>query len=216
MNYFIKLGREFGHAYMSFFNSLANGSERMQIDLGFYGVDNFKDSWTQKERLGYQIYLLAKEGALHINLISKIVEIVMTEYYSILPEEIKNKIFQSAGLLFAHVVGKAAAAKVLTRVLLKKILYNHTKLPNVEQIVKAADSAIYIFLAESVFDQSARGANYLKANLPRLYNKLYNENLEALFFVVQKPLEPYVKLIKLCGSQHEEFEKEVCKMYENL
>jgi hypothetical protein len=216
MNYFIKLGRELGHAYMSFFDSLDKGSERIEIDLGFYGVDNLKDSWTQKERFGYEVYLLAKDGVMHINLLSKIIDIVMTQYFSLLPNKATKSLLKSAGMLSAHVAGRTVAAKVMTRIFLKKILYNYTKIPNVDKIVKVADNVIYVFLLEALLDESAKGANYLQVHLPRLYRKLYSENLESLFFIVQKPLEQYLKLIELCYTDHQRFETQACKMYEKL
>lgn len=102
---------------------------------------------------------------------------------------------------------------MLTRIVLRKIFHRLVRESIAKKIVKVADNIIRVAVAEGIFDESAKGANYLKNNFPKLYKKLYDENLEALFFIVRKPLQRYLDLIKVYQTNKTEYEKELCKLY---
>jgi hypothetical protein len=229
-DYMIGLDTALWSGVKSIPKSLKLGTQEVGEMIGVAGINKFGDAWGAHLDLLKFILKSAKYGFKEINPLYKLIQLVLGEYYKILPDCALKAIAAKAGYGAAYMVGRSLIARKMldfvTKSVTKKVLESLLKLEFFEELtskvilsVVSADTVVGVLVTvvilESIVKESEDAAQRLHKQHPNIYQILKDEELIGGYFIVEKPLEPYLNAISKQAKSPVEFHQQTISRYCN-
>ena len=212
----------------SVFQSLSLGIVETKKALGVSGISAAGEVWGAHKNLLIFIAKAAKLIVEERNPLFDLAEIILTNYYQILPDCVLKALALKAGYEAAFITGRTFVGKKIVTHLAKEItkqiviaiveteVYKKLASEIVISAVAAADvigTVITLVILESLVKESQDAAQRLQKQLPNVYNELQSRGLIGGYFIVEKVLHPYVNAIDQHNKSPVEFNQEAIKRY---
>lgn len=127
----------------------------------------------------------------------RMITIIIDEFYSKLDNKgkkaIEHHIEYAGASVFGRVSGQMAVSQISAMMILKNIKGGRLYRASIRSLSSAIVNAPML---QGTIEEAARAARRLNQISPIIYNKLYAEYLEMLFFLVEEPMMPYVPFIE--------------------
>jgi hypothetical protein len=224
----VDVGTALGKGVCSAGMDIVYGIERTGEGLGIRGADRVAQIGSENEYLAKLLVELLKHGVTTIQSpLFRIIVEILVEYYSHFPEPVLKKLAKAAAVGAGYMAGRMVIGKALAKAVAVRIAGVIASSVAYKQFARklcvsaGAGSTgigipITLLMLQGVAQRASNGSKRLSREFPELYRKLRAQNgLDMLFFLVERPLEKYLKAISLAKSQKQAlFEQEVSKLYE--
>lgn len=148
--------------------------------------------------------------------IRKLITIVITDFYSKLDESGKQAVNDKIGYGAGRFGGRAGAQFIVAQYIAKRILAGITTAEAFKRFVRVGSSfSLNILLIQGLIEESARASRRMRVNYPQTYIKVSPMNLDMVYFLVEKLLEPYLKFINSHPVTCKEIQHDLCKILSN-
>lgn len=160
-----------------------------------------------------RFYRVLKSLATNEGPVRQLVTIVITDFYNKLDEKgknaINNKLNYSDAKLGSRVgvqaaITKAIADRIISRVRMSKVMSRVTRV--------ASAVTFNIVMIQGMIEEAARASRRMKAKYPQTYFKVSPMNLDMVYFLAERELEPYLMYINSHPIQCKGIENEICKI----
>ena len=208
----VDTGTALGKGIYSVGEDIVLGLERSGEGLGMSGYNRIS-------QIGYEdgmIVSLIKEtselGYKERSPLYKAIKIILTEYYSKIPEEVLKTIAEKSGILAAYMTGRMHIGKQLAAFIAKRIAFKIAASAVFKQLatkisVSSAASASWIgtpiglLMGQGVLQRSSYGSHRLQKEFPKVHLSLRKANgLDFVYFLIEEPLKKHLKAIKMANS----------------
>lgn len=208
-----------GNGIYSVGEDLYYGTERTAEGLLIDGVDRAAEIGTENELLANLLQDLFKYGVTAPESpLFKIVSEIMAKYYENVPEDLLKKIAKAAAIsVGGYTVGRMVIGKTVATAIAKKVAVKVAQTTAYKQFAKklgvsaAAGSTgigipITLTMFQGVAQRSSHASKRLREGHPMLYRDLRRQKgLDMLYFLVEKPLKPYLDGIALAHRDRNKF-----------
>jgi|GEM_PF-5715676 hypothetical protein len=182
--------------------NLFNGVKEIGKMSGFSGKRKFFSSWLSNIRFVEFLYALIKTPFVQHGPLYRIIYIIVKVYLEQFPEDALKKTAEGLGLLFARRAGKIILVPVLAEFLTEQIMCAcGVKLALREVLSSVVGAALAIALYEGTVEQAEAASKLLKAHHPNIYHELRIRNLDMGYFMVEKPLNTFLKKHKVAYTK---------------
>ncbi len=211
------------HGVESFGDSIYLGTK---VVADFSGLDfsaQYQDAATGIRLIEFLIKV-AKISVHADNPVTRIIEIVLKEYYEQFPEcaieRLSHDVLKGAGYATGRYILAGKIAKAIATRIANKVLES-TVFKELEQKVATGGvsaetgvgASVTILLSASVIEKSKEAAQNLQQESPQLYQTLLDQKLLGGYFLVEHPLKHYINGILAYNKSHEEFEGQAKQRY---
>lgn len=113
----------------------------------------------------------------------------------------------------AKLGSRTGAQFLLTRTISDKIITSLRTQKLTSAIVRGgATVALNIVMVQGLIEEAARASRRMKEKYSSTYMKVSPMNLDMVYFLVERPLEPYLMFIHSHPIQCKGIENEICKL----
>lgn len=145
--------------------------------------------------------------------IRQLIIIVITAFYSKLDENAKKAVNNKMGYSDSKLGSRTGGQFYLTRALADKIIARiQTSRLGSYLLRGTATLTFNAIMIQGIIEEAARASRRMKENYLEMYMKVSPVNLDMVYFLVEKPLEPYLIYIHSRSMQCQRIEDEICKI----
>jgi len=145
--------------------------------------------------------------------IRQLISIVITEFYSKLDENGKKAINDKMGYSDAKLGSRTGAQFYLARRLSDKIVAQVQTSALGGYLLRGASTLTFnVIMIQGIIEEAARASRRLAAKYTSTYVQVSPKNLDMVYFLVEKPLEPYLAYIHSHPMQCKGIQDEICKI----
>lgn len=149
----------------------------------------------------------------HEEPIRQLITIVITDFYAKLDEDGKKAINDKLYYSDAKLGSRTGAQFLLTRTISDKIITSLRTQKLASAIVRGgATVGLNIVMVQGLIEEAARASRRMKEKYSSTYMKVSPMNLDMVYFLVERPLEPYLMFIHSHPIQCKGIENEICKL----
>ncbi|MBM7066088.1 hypothetical protein [Actibacterium sp. 188UL27-1] len=209
-----------GEGALSVGEDFVGGIERTAEGLGVRGTDRIVEIGTENEILwGLLTKTVNTSISVAGNPLTAAITRVIVEYYEFLPEDLALDAAKKAGASVApgmagKAIAKAIAKKLATRLALKVAASTAFKQLATKLGISAGTTAsgvgipISLALFQGTAQRASKGSRKLKMLDRQIWSDLRKSGgLDMIYFLVEKPLEPYMAGIILARKSQPLFER---------
>ncbi|QCT22507.1 hypothetical protein FEM41_24140 [Jejubacter calystegiae] len=188
------------------------GVVRTWEDLGVTGNREKYRNQEETERF----FLMIKSLGNPESPLRRLITIVITEFYQKLDERgkaaVDNQLGYGAGAIGARVTGQIVIAQTVASQIIKRVMIDKA----FQHFVRFTTSAfLNVVMIQGLIEESARASRRMSKRFPMTYIRVKRENLDMVYFLVEKQLEPYLVFIESHPIDCKEIQNEVCKIVFN-
>lgn len=173
---------------------LMHGVISVPVDLSYLARAVFDtENISRRQRETFRLLNAIKNGLANENNINKAINKILDCFYTYIPEKTRDKIYSRIG---GSVTGRAItnsviSGRIATTIAGRSSLY-----------IKFKGGVIgNILLLSGMIERAIYSSWELNTNCPEIYNLLYPDNLDLLYFLVEPLMEPFIKSIKIRESE---------------
>lgn len=143
----------------------------------------------------------------------RLITIIINEFYQKLgaegKEAINNKLLYGSGALAGKVGGQIAIAQTAATIILRKVMIEK----GYQHFIRFSSSAsLNLIMIQGLIEEAARASRRMRENYFTVYMVAERENLDMIYFLVEKEMEPYLMFIKGHPLTCKGVEDELCKI----
>lgn len=143
----------------------------------------------------------------------RLITIVFTLFYQKLNDEgkeaVNNKLGYGAGSVVGRTAGQITLAQTTASMMLRRLAideaYRHF-------IRFSASASLNVVMLQGIIEESARASRRMKTKYPVTYARVSKENLDMVYFLVERQLEPYLVFIEGHPINCKGIQDEICKI----
>jgi len=143
----------------------------------------------------------------------RLITIVFTSFYQKLNDEgkeaVNNKLGYGAGSIAGRTAGQITLAQTTASMMLRRLAideaYRHF-------IRFSASASLNVVMLQGIIEESARASRRMKTKYPATYARVSKENLDMVYFLVERQLEPYLVFIEGHPVNCKGIQDEICKI----
>lgn len=216
-----------GEGIVSVGADLYYGAERTAEGLMLNGVNRSAEIGQENELLVGLFKDLARYGLSDTSPLVKVVQQILGEYYKHIPDELLGKIAKQAGVKFGgkitgRVLGSMIAKKIAVKLATKiAATAAYKKLAEKIGLSAAASSTgvgipIGMLVGQGVAQRASNASQRLRTKYPSIYRDMRaQKGLDLVYFLVEKPMAPYMAGIALAHQNKQLFIKGLEKSLKN-
>jgi hypothetical protein len=196
--------KAFEQGVLSLPETFWHGIERTGQDIGLEGITSFEEAWGQNWRLMVLLEKTVKYGVMgakHSPLIEAMI-IILERYYHSLPQKEKKEVDSKLQKVVARKLGKLTAGTLFSIGVAKrisnKIIVDSFLRGLAKNLVKGVGTILSI---QGIIYTSAQASQRLKYKYPKIYFKMKEKDLDMLYFLLEKPMQKYLRAIKKNGRK---------------
>ena len=145
--------------------------------------------------------------------IRQLITVVITDFYSKLDENGKKAINDKMGYSDAKMGSRTGAQFYLTKIIADKIIARVATTKLGGYLLRGSTTlAFNAIMIQGIIEEAARASRRLGAKYPSTYMKVSPMNLDMVYFLVEKPLEPYLMYNHSHPIQCKGIQDEICKI----
>ncbi|MGP3592778.1 hypothetical protein [Vagococcus sp. WN89Y] len=145
--------------------------------------------------------------------IRRLVTTVITDFYNKLDDKGKSAINSKLNYSDAKLGSRVGVQAAITKVIADRII-SRVKMSKVMSRVTRVASAVTfnIVMIQGMIEEAARASRRMKVKYPQTYFKVSPMNLDMVYFLAERELEPYLMYINSHPIQCKGIENEICKI----
>lgn len=143
----------------------------------------------------------------------RLITIIINDFYQKLgakgKEAINNKLLYGGGAVAGKVGGQIAVAQTAAAIIIRKVVIEKAY----QHFIRFASSAsLNLIMIQGLIEEAARASRRMRDEYPTVYMAVQLENLDMIYFLVEKEMEPYLMFIKGHPFTCKGVEDELCKI----
>ncbi|MDR2209766.1 MAG: hypothetical protein LBE22_12600 [Azoarcus sp.] len=219
VDYAVALGKSICSGVYSVAEDLALGAQRSGEGLGA-GQDG------RVAEIGYENRVIANLTVDAIKYgtsderspLFRAIVLILEEYYSYFPEEVLLYLTKKANLFIGYTAGRMVIGKMLAKAIAIRVAAavaasaTYKALANRLGVSAAASATgigvvITLLMGQGILQRSSHAAKRLQSKSPKLFSVLEkNGDLQFLYFILEKPLEPYFEAVAFAEHDPHQFQ----------
>jgi len=204
--YLKELGKAVIDGVISIPADLAYGARRTYEDIAGSHLVREQNK-AERQRIWYVLKKAFDLGASEeAGPISKIVKIILTDFYDILPDATIEVIAKKAGLGTSYMSGRMSTQIGLTTLVVRKLAIEIALKASVKRAVKfGVGAAVSAFLLQGLMERASEASKRLRRTHPKIHASLKLNDLDMAFILVEDSMKPILNAIEVHGKNKEEF-----------
>ncbi|SDE12044.1 hypothetical protein [Rhodospira trueperi] len=184
------IGEAFVSGVFSIPVDLYYGSRRTFEDMGLFGEEVQNENAAERGRIAD----LIKKAFNNKQVIYKLVQIILDDFFAQLPESTKGKLKEAldkagiwtasrygAQITLSSYLGQKIAAAVVTKAIVKRL------------VSVGVGAIVSVIVTQGIIERSSEASKRLRRANPRLHQKLKRESLDVIYFLVEEELAPLIE-----------------------
>lgn len=205
--YIKELGEAVVDGIISIPSDIGHGAKRTYEDVAGSRTVRAENK-AERERTWRVIKKAIDFGSSEAGPISKIVRIILTEFYDLLPDSAIESIAKKAGLGTSFMGGRVATQVALTTLIAKKISTKIALKAAAQRAVKfGVGVAASALLIQGLIEKASEASKRLQRSHPKIHTMLKQNDLDMAFVLVEDSMQPILKAIEVHGKNAEEFKR---------
>ena len=143
----------------------------------------------------------------------RLITLVFTAFYQKLNDEgkeaVNNKLGYGAGSVAGRTAGQITLAQTTASIMLRRLAideaYRHF-------IRFSASVSLNVVMLQGIIEESARASERMRTRYPVPYGRVSKDNLDRVYFLVERQLEPYLVFIEGHPINCKGIQNEICKI----
>lgn len=174
-------------------NSAYMGMVRSWEGSGLAGQNTKQRNQVETERFFYMLKSLGNaESPLR-----RLVTLVFTSFYQKLNDEgkeaVNNKLGYGAGGVAGRTAGQITLAQTTAGMMLRRLAIDETY----RHFIRfSASASLNLVMLQGIIEESARALRRMKTRYPFTYDRVSKDNLDMVYFLAERQLEPYLVFIE--------------------
>lgn len=205
--YIKELGKAVIDGIISIPADLAYGARRTYEDIAGSAIVK-EQNRAERQRIMYALKMGFDFGSSEAGPISKIVKIIITDFYDLLPDSTVEAIAKKAGLGTSYMSGRVATQIALTTLVVRKLAKEIVLKSTAKRITKfGIGAAVSALLLQGLIEKASGASKQLQRTHPKIHYSLKEKNLDMAFILVEDAMKPILDAIKMSGKNKEEFNR---------
>lgn len=204
--YIAELGKAVVEGVLSIPSDLAHGTRRTFEDVAGQKAVRLENQ-AERERIWRVIKRAIDLGSSESGPINRIVKIILTEFYDLLPDSAIESIAKKAGVGASFMAGRATTQVALVTLIANKIAKEIALRATIKRLVKfglgAAASALLI---QGFIEKASEASKRLLQNHPKIHSLLKQNDLDMAFLLVEDSMRPILAAVEMHSINATEFE----------
>ncbi len=184
---------------------LAYGARRTYEDIAG-GIAVQAENHAERERAIHAIRMAIDYGSSNAGPISKMLKIVLTEFYDLLPDSTIEKIAKKAGVGASFMVSRVSTQVALTTLVSQKLAREITIKVVARRALKfGIGVAASALLIQGLIERASEASKQLQRTHPKIYSLFRSNNLDMAYILIEDSISPILKAIKIHGENISDF-----------
>jgi len=143
----------------------------------------------------------------------RLITLVFTAFYQKLNDEgkeaVNNKLGYGAGSVAGRTAGQITLAQTTASIMLRRLAIDESY----RHFVRfSASVSLNVVMLQGIIEESARASERMRTRYPVTYGKVSKDNLDMVYFLVERQLEPYLVFIEGHPINCKGIQNEICKI----
>jgi len=187
---------------------LAYGVRRTYEDFGGSGNAARHNNAAENKRVATIIENAIKFANSDTGPVTKILKIILKEFYQDIPDELIEKAAKKAGIGATYMGSRVATQAALVNLIAKKLTAQITAKVIAKRLAKlSVGFALGALIIQGLIEKASESANRLRLTHPKIYQKLKNQNLDMAYFLVEDSMSKTMAAIKMKSGNPDKFNK---------
>ncbi len=188
-------------------SDLAYGVRRTYEDIA--GSNTVKaQNKAERQRIWHAINQAFDFGLSEAGPISKMVRIILTDFYDLLPDSAIETIAKKAGLGTSYMTGRVSIQVALTTLIVRKLAKEIVLKAAAKRVAKfGVGAAASALLLQGFMEKASEASKRLQRTYPKIHNSLKQNDLDMAFILVEESMQPILKAVKIYNENTEEFNR---------
>lgn len=160
-----------------------------------------------------RFFLVLKSMATNESPLRQLVSTVITDFYKKLDEKGKQAINDKLHYADAKLGSRVGAQAFITQKIAEMIIHRVRMKKITQRLVRVGSAFTFnIIMIQGLIEESSRASRRMQSSYPETYYKVSPMNLDMVYFLAEKELEPYLMYIHSHPIQCKGIENEICKI----
>lgn len=143
----------------------------------------------------------------------QLVSTVITDFYNKLDEQGKQAINDKLNYADAKMGSRVGAQAFITQKIAEMIIQRVRMKKITQRLIRVGSAFTFnIIMIQGIIEESARASRRMQSCYPETYYKVSPMNLDMVYFLAERELEPYLIYIHSHPIQCKGIENEICKI----
>ncbi len=203
--YIAELGLAVVEGIISIPSDLGYGAKRTYEDLA--GNQTVRaENKAERQRISNAIKKAIELGSSEVGPINRIVKLILTEFYDLLPDSAIDSIAKKAGLGTSFMVGRVSTQVALTTLVARKLAKEIALKAVAKRLLKFGIGALAsALLLQGFMEKASDASKRLQRVHPKIHKLLKQNDLDMVFILVEDSMRPILKAIEVHSGNKEEF-----------
>lgn len=145
--------------------------------------------------------------------IRQLITVVITDFYAKLDDKGKQAIDIRLGYGVGRLGGRIGSQFILAQFIAKQILIRIVTAEAFKRFVRVGSSlSLNVLMIQGLIEEASIASRRMQSKFPMTYSKISRMNLDMVYFLVEKPLEPYLIYINSHTLMCKGIQNELCKI----
>ncbi len=187
---------------------LAYGARRTFEDFGGSGNASRLNNVAENKRVMIIIENAIKFANTDAGPITKILKIILEEFYQSIPDEVVEKIAKKTGIGTTYMTSRVATQVALVNLIAKKLTIQITTKVIARRLAKmGVGFALGALIIQGMIEKASNSAKRLMLAHPKIYQKLRAQNIDMAYFLVEDSMSKTMEAIRIKSGDPQKFNK---------
>lgn len=187
---------------------LAYGARRTFEDLGGRGSVVRKNNVAENKRVATIIDNAIKFANTDAGPITKVLKIILEEFYQDLPDSVIEKAAKKAGIGATYMTSRIATQAVLVNLIAKILTAKISANVIAKRLAKiGVGFALGGLIIQGMIEKASESANRLRSTHPKIYMKLKGQNIDMAYFLVEDSMSKTMDALRMKYINSDKFNK---------
>jgi hypothetical protein len=187
---------------------LAYGVRRTFEDFGGSGNATRLSNAAENKRVAIIIENAIKFANTDAGPITKILKIILEEFYQDIPDDVIEKVAKKTGIGATYMTSRVATQAALVNLIAKKLTAQITAKVIARRLAKmGVGFALGALIIQGMIEKASESAKRLMITHPIIYHKLRAQNIDMAYFLVEDSMSKTMEAIRIKSGNPEKFKK---------
>jgi hypothetical protein len=179
--------------------TLLDGLKRTAEGLEFWDTEQEVKIGGQNERAFAALKELAKYGIANFNSpVEKAIRIILFHFYENLPKAEKQKVIDAISRKGIYTTSKLATSAILSQIIAFRVTKAIMRGAAIKMLFRVLSSAELTLLSvQGLLYKAGAASDRLRKKYPIIFMQMRNQNVDMLYFLIEKPMAKYMDAIRL-------------------
>ncbi|QKJ86984.1 hypothetical protein PMPD1_2036 [Paramixta manurensis] len=144
--------------------------------------------------------------------IRNLITIIVTDFYSKITPEGREAINSQIGYGVGRISARTGSQFVLAQFIAQSLLTRMVTAEAYKRFIRVGSSfTLNVLMLQGLVEEAAKASRRMQEHYPQTYMKVSRMNLDMVYFLVEKPLQPYLVYINSHPMFCKRVDNELCK-----